>query len=371
VLNIGTAIMVTSENNITRNRLDFIVSSVLKQVRIGSLSRAAMLVALADQAITTRQTRKLSVISNGLLKLPLPDDIEYIQRYYQAVALHDFGRGDSERALSLQLEVAERAPLKYRARGLDAAGAIFLRQSRIAEASRLYAEAARIDDNLFLSDPLSHIRRITNVSIILAEQGDQKSSLKVLEAAKPRIDNLAGYYPAEYGNYLNNYTVGLSEYGRIEEAGHYINLALASPFAFAYPEWRETRDELERRGWRSSRSVVAVPGKVSLDNNVTYIRSALGKSSPVHSTGPCAPAKVLTSSKWKKTSMNKQPGPGLGKQQFDKLKELSHIEKQNEVVKLILLEGTEDDFLDYVIEEYAKRQAAKANHQETDREQGT
>jgi hypothetical protein len=69
--------------------------------------------------------------------------------------------------------------------------------------------------------------------------------------------------------------------------------------------------------------------------------------------------------------MNKQPGPGLGKQQFDKLKELSHIEKQNEVVKLILLEGTEDDFLDYVIEEYAKRQAAKANHQETDREQGT
>jgi hypothetical protein len=51
--------------------------------------------------------------------------------------------------------------------------------------------------------------------------------------------------------------------GRIEEARNIIRIPLASPYAAAYPEWRETGDEIALRGWRPSRSLVSIPDYVS------------------------------------------------------------------------------------------------------------
>jgi hypothetical protein len=47
--------------------------------------------------------------------------------------------------------------------------------------------------------------------------------------------------PHVYYDYMNSFAVELCEVGRLEEAKNVSLIVLASPFAPAYPEWRETR----------------------------------------------------------------------------------------------------------------------------------
>jgi hypothetical protein len=51
-------------------------------------------------------------------------------------------------------------------------------------------------------------------------------------------------HPALRYDYLNSLAVELAETGRLEEAKHAIEIALRSPFADRYPNWRTTRDEI-------------------------------------------------------------------------------------------------------------------------------
>ena len=53
------------------------------------------------------------------------------------------------------------------------------------------------------------------------------------------------------------------EVGRFAEAEYAAGRALASPFASAYPEWRETREEIRLRGCRASRSLAVVKQMIS------------------------------------------------------------------------------------------------------------
>ena len=50
--------------------------------------------------------------------------------------------------------------------------------------------------------------------------------------------------PHLYFVYLNSLAVELGEAGRKYEARNIIRHVIASPFAFAYPEWRETGEDL-------------------------------------------------------------------------------------------------------------------------------
>ncbi|HMG35401.1 MAG TPA: hypothetical protein VKM94_15790, partial [Blastocatellia bacterium] len=58
--------------------------------------------------------------------------------------------------------------------------------------------------------------------------------------------------------YHNALAVELGELGRLNEAKAALAVALASPFASAYPEWNETRLELEARRTAATHSIVAV-----------------------------------------------------------------------------------------------------------------
>lgn len=73
-------------------------------------------------------------------------------------------------------------------------------------------------------------------------------------------------YPPIYYIYLNSLAVEMIEVGRLEEARNLSNIVLATPYTNAYPEWRETGADLAVRGYRSPRSVLSFPQKISPQN---------------------------------------------------------------------------------------------------------
>jgi hypothetical protein len=98
---------------------------------------------------------------------------------------------------------------------------------------------------------------------------------------------------------LTHLAIELGEVGRIEEAQNVCRITLASPYAFAYPEWRETEQDLALRGYksRSSVRVKQIPG------NIAY----LPEPCPVSDTpAQSEAARVLSIEDWKK-KMVKEP----------------------------------------------------------------
>ncbi|MEK6287929.1 MAG: hypothetical protein AABO57_19590 [Acidobacteriota bacterium] len=84
---------------------------------------------------------------------------------------------------------------------------------------------------------------------------------------------------------------------------------LASPFASAYPECRETRDEIELTGWRAPRSVVVFRQKIPEANNLVRLPvPERGDSFAVQSSPASQPARVLSLQEWK----NKMPKQSNG-----------------------------------------------------------
>jgi len=59
--------------------------------------------------------------------------------------------------------------------------------------------------------------------------------------------------------------------GRLEEARNESRIVLAPPYASAYPEWRETREEIEARGRRPSRATVALSREASSVGDLLYL----------------------------------------------------------------------------------------------------
>jgi hypothetical protein len=85
------------------------------------------------------------------------------------------------------------------------------------------------------------------VAVIRSIHGDHRQSLSDLEKIFPLALKIGKYYPARYYDFLNSLAVEFGEAGRIVEAQSAINIALASPFASAHPQWSETREEIEQK----------------------------------------------------------------------------------------------------------------------------
>ena len=95
-------------------------------------------------------------------------------------------------------------------------------------------------------------------ALVSNEYCDHKQALADLERLFPMVRALSKYYPAFYYEFLNSLAVELGEVGRINEAEAASAIALASPFASAYPEFAETRDELGEKRTSATPSIVAV-----------------------------------------------------------------------------------------------------------------
>lgn len=94
---------------------------------------------------------------------------------------------------------------------------------------------------------------------------------------------------------MNSLAVELGEAGRKGEARRIISHVLASPYAYAYPEWQETANELKP----SNRAFISVP---QIESQPAKIKTA-----KVHASESDQPATVVSFPKLKEAAPPKKP----------------------------------------------------------------
>ena len=240
--------------------------SLLQRLVVSGLAHAAnshelfnqlgnKLIRLAEHAYSLRDANTIQKASQVLMNLPTAS-ARQVGQYYQALAARQDGRIDE--ALSLLETVADDGPVVYRARAIQALGAIYHRQGRNDEALRLYPEALRVASRDDGRDLLTTLLVFLEISCIKSEIGDHRGALTGYESLSPLVRIVARENPVYFYGYHNELAIELDEFGRAAEAEAACAIALASPFAPAYPEWSATRDEIAAKRQSATPSIVAV-----------------------------------------------------------------------------------------------------------------
>jgi tetratricopeptide (TPR) repeat protein len=221
---------------------------------------------IATNALLTRDFAALRAATDALIELKALDRVDGGARYFESCCLRLQGKFDQ--ACNLLEEVVETNPA-YRPRALQSLGWIYFERGHGDAALPLYAAAARIpgDHQLLV---IAQSQKMT--AVVRAREGDHIAALRELQRLSPLIQAVSRYYPFTYYDYLNSLAVELGEVGRIEEAKTVSSIALASPYAFAYPEWTETKRELDPKV--PDGRACLVPVARAVDDNPTPIKHA-------------------------------------------------------------------------------------------------
>jgi tetratricopeptide (TPR) repeat protein len=135
----------------------------------------------------------------------------------------------------------------------------------LLNAERCLTEACRIARKH--NDAITFYQSQREMGVVSSMDGNHESALAIFESIFPLIRHLYIVRPSLYYEHFNCRAVELAELGRLKESESYCNLALASPYVFAYPEVFQTRLEIEEKAQCASHSVIALP-KLILENNV-------------------------------------------------------------------------------------------------------
>lgn len=227
------------------------------------------LIVLAHSAYACRQMDVVEQLSQMLLHLPLAGEFKSIALYYQAFCIKRKGRFDEARTLFEQ--VAEQGPLRYRARAMIALGSIAFDSGDFKMALSLYAEGCSAATRSNVFDPLSAVYAQHTLALLKSVDGDHPRALTNLEALYPLARAVGSSYPPIYYNYLNSLAVEMIEVERIEEAQSISRIVLATPYASAYPEWRETRNDLALKGYKASQAFVSFYHSLKPKKNLLHL----------------------------------------------------------------------------------------------------
>lgn len=261
------------------------------------------LIALAEHAFKLRRVDIVEQASQFLLALPLSGEYQNIGLYYEAAALNLRGRFTDVRSLLERL--IEKLPQSFRAKSLTALSSSYLVTGDFRSSLSLCIEAGRAAICNDLYDPQSIIISQRNIAIIKSITGNHPGALADLEKTLPLVRMLGRWQPYLFYEQLNSYAVELGEVGRIQEAKNICKIVLASPYASAYPEWRETWNELQIRGYHTPRSFVPVRQKASYKENVVDLpvsESNADRQSTPNQSGK--PARLLNFVDWKEKMVN-------------------------------------------------------------------
>ena len=206
------------------------------------------LVAVADRAYALRQMDVVEQSSQLLLNLPLSGDYRSMARYYQAYCIKRSGQFDKARVLFER--AAEEVPPAYKARAIVALGSVAFDSGDYQSALSLYLEAGRAATCSRRLDPLATFFIGHVLSVMKSINGNHRGAVADLEIMFPLVRAIGSSYPPMSYNYLNSLAVEMIEVGRLEEARNLSRIVLATPYANAYPEWRETGADLAVRGYR-------------------------------------------------------------------------------------------------------------------------
>jgi hypothetical protein len=211
------------------------------------------LAAIARYALLSRQMDVVEQVSQILLALPISDEFRNLGLYYQANYLS--WQKDFNQARQLFESIVEKVRPEYRARALQCIGATYFDSGQPDAALPFYLSAGKTAADC---DLLTVVESQKMTAVVRSIHSDHKQALALLENLFPLIRAIGKHYPAKYCDFLNSLAVELGEVGRVTEAQAACSIALASPFAPVYPEWAETRDELEAKRTSATRSVVTL-----------------------------------------------------------------------------------------------------------------
>jgi len=241
------------------------------------------LVRLAEQAHAFRQFDKVKELALMLSNIPIKD-FQAIGHYFLAVAMNCNGKGDQNEAKSLFELVLNTASDPYKVKAMLSLGALSFNRRDFDSATYFYHRGMKAGK---LSAASLHAIRA--ISVLKAIEGDHAQAVKDLENILPLIK----YAPAHiYFDILNSYAVELGEVGRIYEARNISQLVIHSPFAFAYPEWQDTANDLKGL----NRSFVAFKPFKDIPRNVL---SMPVREHEAEATQASKPARVMSLQKWK------------------------------------------------------------------------
>lgn len=255
---------------------------------------AAKLASVADHAHSLRRLDIVNHAGQLMLTLPLSRELESVAQYYQALSLNRGGRGDITSAESLFEKAADNGSTRYRARAMAALGTNCLASGDHQSAMSFYREVTAILTRDRVLDLMTSYVATRMTAVIRGMNGDHRGALADLENMFPLVRMASSQQPYAYYDYLNTLAVELSEVERLEEARRAVEIALASPFASAYPEWRETRDEIELKGRRASRSTAGLSqGPPEASNVVSLPPPKRGSSATAPAHESQTPARVI------------------------------------------------------------------------------
>jgi tetratricopeptide (TPR) repeat protein len=241
------------------------------------------LIQLAEHAHALRQFDRVREYGQILSHVP-SKDYQAIGTYFLGVATHRKARGDQDEAKRLFQLAVDKAPDAYKVKAILSLGALSMRRKDFD--STLYYYRETIKAGKLSAASLIATRGIATVKSI---EGYHQSAITDLENVLP----VARYAPAHiYFDILNSYAVELGELGRKDEARNIMRLVLASPYALAYPEWRETAEELKA----ANRSSVVIGALPYPSRNVLFLPVEHERR---QSSAEQNPAPVFDFQKWK------------------------------------------------------------------------
>ena len=217
------------------------------------------LAAITRQAYLARQLDLEEQVSQIMLALPVSNEFRNLSLYYRANSLSR--QGDFDKARQLFENLVEKGTPEYRASALQCIGATYFESGQPDTALPFYLSAGKV---AAACDLLTLIKSQKMTAVVRSIHGEHKQALALLENLFPIVRAVGRYYPAAYYDFLNSFAVELGEVGRVDEAKAACSIALASPFAPAYPEWIETRDELEAKRTSATPSVIAFSQKIEV-----------------------------------------------------------------------------------------------------------
>ncbi|HKQ03736.1 MAG TPA: hypothetical protein VJ464_01290 [Blastocatellia bacterium] len=239
------------------------------------------LIRLAEQAHAFRQFEKVKEYGQILSNIPIKN-YQAVGYYYLAVATNNRGNGDQDAARKLFELTTDVAPDPYKAKAILSLAAVALHAGDYQSDLRYLVESVKAS-----KDVSTTVRAQLGIAIYKSMEGFHQQ-------ASDDLENLYTFarhsQPVVFLDYLNSLAVELGEVGRKDEARNIMRHVLASPFAFAYPEWHETAEEL--RG--ANHSFVAV--SVSRYNVLTMPEREASEQHSFQSR----PARVLDLARWKK-----------------------------------------------------------------------
>jgi tetratricopeptide (TPR) repeat protein len=195
----------------------------------------------------------------------------------------------------------------YKTKALFSRAAIEGFHGDIPTAIYFYNEALKTSPTIS-----EYVDLVRSIAVLKSAEGFHKSAMRDLENLIPLIKHVE---PRLYYDFLNSLAVELGISGRKDEARNISKLVLASPFAYAYPEWQETANDLKG----INRSFVVIDPSPYIPPNVLPM-PAFERDNAEPPSWAGQPAQVVNYEQWIK-KMAKRKKNGDKKKPYDQMDE--------------------------------------------------